>query len=142
LKDKAFSIFRDQNPPLELRPENGISLSQKPVRQWPVIDNNVFKRPAKGKLLSRRSGVADQHVPEGVIFRASAASSRGRGEGIVNRHIGECSQKPRRESPPDDRSSLQHGLVGRAQRRVDQLSWALFAAKEDFALVSWNGPNE
>ena len=25
LKDKAFSTFPDQNPPLELRPENGIS---------------------------------------------------------------------------------------------------------------------
>jgi hypothetical protein len=25
LKDKAFSIFADQNPPFELRPENGVS---------------------------------------------------------------------------------------------------------------------
>jgi hypothetical protein len=31
LKGRAFSTFQDQNPPFELRPENGISLRQKPV---------------------------------------------------------------------------------------------------------------
>jgi hypothetical protein len=41
LKDKAFSTFLDQNPPLELRPENGISPSKACPVQWPVIDNVV-----------------------------------------------------------------------------------------------------
>jgi hypothetical protein len=36
LKDKAFSTFLDQNPPFELRPENGIS----------AVD--VMKEPKRG----------------------------------------------------------------------------------------------
>ena len=37
LKDQAFSTFLDQNPPFELRPENGISPSTKACSaQWPV----------------------------------------------------------------------------------------------------------
>jgi hypothetical protein len=55
LKDKAFSTFLDQNPPLELRPENGISLSTKACpAQWPVINNSAVKRLAKVKLPSHR----------------------------------------------------------------------------------------
>jgi hypothetical protein len=63
LKDKAFSIFLDQNPPFELLAENGISPPPKacPAR-WPVIDNSATKRLAKGKLPS--------HLPD-------RASSRG-----------------------------------------------------------------
>jgi hypothetical protein len=56
LKDQAFSTFLDQNPPFELRPENGISPSTKacPARR-PVIDNIAIKRLAKGKLPPRYS---------------------------------------------------------------------------------------
>jgi hypothetical protein len=56
LKDQAFSIFLDQNPPFELPPENGISPSTKacPV-QWTVVDNSATKRLAKGKLPAHRS---------------------------------------------------------------------------------------
>jgi hypothetical protein len=56
LKDRAFSIFLDQNPPLELRPENGISpLTKARPAQWLVTDNSAIKRLAKGKLPSHRS---------------------------------------------------------------------------------------
>jgi len=49
LKDQAFSTFSGQNPPFELRPENGISPSTKArPAQLPVIDNGAIKRPAKG----------------------------------------------------------------------------------------------
>jgi hypothetical protein len=42
LKDKAFSTFLDQNPPFELRPENGISPSTKAcAAQWPVVDDSA-----------------------------------------------------------------------------------------------------
>ena len=42
LKDQAFSTFLDQNPPFELRPENGISPSTKACpAQWPVVDNSA-----------------------------------------------------------------------------------------------------
>jgi hypothetical protein len=56
LKDKAFSTSLDQNPPLELRPENGISPSTnaRPA-QWHVTDNSAIKRLAKGKLPSHQS---------------------------------------------------------------------------------------
>jgi hypothetical protein len=41
LKDKAFSTFLNQNPPFELRPENGISPSTKacPVQRLAVGPN-------------------------------------------------------------------------------------------------------
>jgi hypothetical protein len=56
LKDKAFSTSLDQNPPLELRPENEISPSTnaRPA-QWLVADNSAIKRLTKGKLPSYRS---------------------------------------------------------------------------------------
>jgi hypothetical protein len=48
LKNKAFLTFLDQNPPLELRPENGILPSTKVCpAQWPVIDDSVIERLAK-----------------------------------------------------------------------------------------------
>jgi hypothetical protein len=56
LKDKAFLTFLDQNPPFELRLENGFRLRQRPVpAQRPIIDNGAIKRTAKGKLPSHRS---------------------------------------------------------------------------------------
>jgi len=55
LKYKAFSTFLDQNPPFELRPKMGFRLTKACPAQWPVIDNNVIKRLAKGNLPSHRS---------------------------------------------------------------------------------------
>jgi hypothetical protein len=55
LKDQAFSIFLDQNPPFELPPENGISPYISLSRPMAVIDNSAIKRLAKGKLPSHRS---------------------------------------------------------------------------------------
>jgi hypothetical protein len=55
LKDKAFSTFLEQNPPFELRPENGISPSAKACVPNGVIDNSAIERLAKGKLPSHRS---------------------------------------------------------------------------------------
>jgi hypothetical protein len=55
LKDKAFSTFLDQNPPLEQRPGPKWDLTavRSLLSQRPVIDNNAPKRH-EGKLPSRR----------------------------------------------------------------------------------------
>ena len=37
LKEKVFSTFLDQNPPFELRPENGFRFRQKPVMRCSAI---------------------------------------------------------------------------------------------------------
>jgi hypothetical protein len=53
MKDKAFSLFLDQNAPFESRPKNGISLSTKACpAQSPVIDNSVIKRLGETKISS------------------------------------------------------------------------------------------
>jgi hypothetical protein len=44
LKDQAFSIFLDQNPPFELQPKMGFASDKSLLRQSPVIDNNAIKR--------------------------------------------------------------------------------------------------
>jgi hypothetical protein len=51
LKDKAFSTFLDQNPPFELRPENGISPSAKAWRHRQQCDQAT----GEGQIASHRS---------------------------------------------------------------------------------------
>jgi hypothetical protein len=54
-RSSIFDLSRS-NPPLELRPENGISpFDTSPSRPTAVIDDSVIERLAKGKLLSHRS---------------------------------------------------------------------------------------
>ena len=49
LKDQAFSTFPDQNPPFELRPENGFRLLQKPVMRCYAI-GGAGVCPPKAKI--------------------------------------------------------------------------------------------
>jgi hypothetical protein len=67
LKDKAFSTFLNQNPPFELRPENGISPSAKACARNGAIDNSAIKR------LLRRANCRHTARPD----RRSVAESDG-----------------------------------------------------------------
>jgi hypothetical protein len=65
LKDKVFSTSLDQNPPLELLPQNGVSPPTKAVMRWSAIDDAGASPPKAKVTRSNRVGCASFF--EGVL---------------------------------------------------------------------------